>query len=182
MEAILAGERNWQELSLSTNYELLPAIGSSLDNQFYYLMTGRSDFRGGDSPGVDRLSEEEFLRYWHMATLMESVSRGYQTLDFANRLTIPALTARVEETFDTAAQRMERSIEYLEENGGPELNPDVIPLANRLLEAGTGRNSGPGRNEAANFYGSQGGKSDQSQRADPGRFARGSREPGCGSR
>ena len=141
LEALLAGERNWQELSLSTNYELLPAIGSSLDNQFYYMMTGRSDFRDGNPSGSDHLSEEEFLRYWHLATLMESVSRGYWTLDFANRLTVPALAARVEETFDTAAQRMERSIEYLAENGGPELNPEVIPLANRLLDAGAGENS-----------------------------------------
>ena len=141
LEAILVGERNWQELSLSTNYELLPAIGSTLDNQFYYMMTGRSELRDGNPSGFDHLSKEEFLRYWHLATLMESVSRGYQTLDFANRLTIPALTARVEETFDTAAQRMDRSIEYLEQNGGPELNPEVIPLANRLLDAGTGENS-----------------------------------------
>lgn len=138
--AILVGERNWQELSLSTNYELLPAIGSSLDNQFYYMMTGRSESRDGQ-PSVDPLSKEEFLQYWHLATLMESVSRGYWTLDFANRLTIPALTARVEETFDTAVQRMERSIEYLAENGGAELNPEVIPLAYRLLDAGTGENS-----------------------------------------
>ena len=142
VEALRVGERNWQELSLSTNYELLPAIGSSLDNQFYYMMTGRSDFRDGNVSGPDRLSEEEFLRYWHLATLMESVSRGYQTLDFANRLTIPALAAPVEETFDTAAQRMKRSIEYLGENGGPELNPEVIPLASRLVDAGTGENSG----------------------------------------
>ena len=141
LEALLVGERNWQELSVSTNYELLPAIGSSLDNQFYYLMTGRSDFREAEPATADTLTEEEFLRFWHMATLMESVSRGYWTLDFANRLTIPALTARVEETFDTAAQRMERSIEYLAENGGPELNPEVIPLANRLLDAGVGENS-----------------------------------------
>ena len=140
LEAILAGERNWQELSLSTNYELLPAIGTSLDNQFYYMMTGRSEFRDGEPSGSDHLSEEEFLRFWHMATLMESVSRGYQTLDFANRLTIPALTARVEETFDTAAQRMDRSIEYLAVNGGPDLNTEVIPLANRLLNAGVGEN------------------------------------------
>ena len=47
----------------------------------------------------------------------------------------------MEETFDTAAQRMERSIEYLEQNGGPDLNSEVIPLANRLLDAGTGENS-----------------------------------------
>ena len=141
LEALLEGERNWQELSLSTNYELLPAIASSLDNQFYYVMTGRSEFRTGNTSGSDHLSEEEFIRYWHMATLMESVSRAYWTLDFANRLTIPALAARVEETFDTAAQRMERSIEYLAENGGPELNPEVIPLANRLADAGVGANS-----------------------------------------
>ena len=141
LDAILVGERNWQELSLFTNYELLPAIASSLDDQFYYVMTGRSDFRGAEPATSGTLSREEFLRYWHLATLMESVSRGYWTLDFANRLTIPALTARVEETFDTAAQRMERSIEYLAENGGPELNPEVIPLASRLLDAGAGENS-----------------------------------------
>ena len=141
LEAILAGERNWQDLSLSANYELFPAIGLSLDNQFYYMMTGRSDFRDGSPSGSGHLSKEEYLRYWHLATLMESVSRGYWTLDFANRLTVPALTARVEETFDTASQRMERSIEYLAENGGPDLNPEVIPLANGLLEAGAGENS-----------------------------------------
>ena len=141
LEAILAGERNWQDLSVSTNYELLPAIGSSLDNQFYYLMTGRSEFRDGNSSGSDHLTRDEYFRYWHMATLMESVSRGYWTLDFANRLTIPALATRVEETFDTAAQRMDRSIAYLADNGGPELNPQVIPLASRLLNSGTGENS-----------------------------------------
>ncbi len=141
LEAILSGERNWQELSISTNYELFPAIGTSLDNQFYYLKTGRSEFRDGNPPSADPLSEEEYLRYWHMATLMESLSRGYWTLDFANRLTIPALATRVEETFDTAAQRMERSIAYLADNGGPDLDPQVIPLANQLLDAGSGEDS-----------------------------------------
>ena len=135
LEAMLGGERNWQELSVSTNYELFPAIGSSLDNQFYYIMTGRSDVRDTAPAGMATLSEEEFLRYWHMAALMESASTGYWTLDFANRLTIPTLTSRVEETLDTAAQRMERSIAYLAENGGPDLNPEVITLSNRLLAA-----------------------------------------------
>ena len=135
LEAILGGERNWQELSVSTNYELFPAIGSSLDNQFYYIMTGRSDLRDTAPAGMATLSQEEFLRYWHMAALKESASTGYWTLDFANRLTVPTLTSRVEETFDTAAQRMERSIAYLAEDGGPDLNPDVITLSNQLLAA-----------------------------------------------
>ena len=135
LEAILGGERNWQELSVSTNYELFPAIGSSLDNQFYYIMTGRSDLRDTAPAGMATLSQEEFLRYWHMAALKESASTGYWTLDFANRLTVPTLTSRVEETLDTAAQRMERSIAYLAEDGGPDLNPEVITLSNRLLAA-----------------------------------------------
>ena len=141
LEAIESGERNWQELSLSTNYELFPAIGSSLDNQFYYLMTGRSDFRSGDPSDSAHLSEGEYLLYWHLSTLMEAALRSYWTLDFANRLTIPALTAVVEENFDTAAHGMERSIAYLADNGGPDLNPEVIPLAGRLLDAGAGENS-----------------------------------------
>ena len=135
LEAILGGERNWQELSVSTNYELFPAIGSSLDNQFYYIMTGKSDLRDTAPADMATLSQEEFLRYWHMAALKESASTGYWTLDFANRLTVPTLTSRVEETFDTAAQRMERSIAYLAEDGGPDLNPEVITLSDRLLAA-----------------------------------------------
>ena len=53
----------------------------------------------------------------------------------------PTRLASNEETFDTVAQRMEHSIAYLAENGGPDLNPEVIPLANRLLDAGAGENS-----------------------------------------
>ena len=71
LEAILAGERSWQQLLFSTNQKLLPAISSSLDNQFYYLMTGKSDFRDAGPVASGTLSEEEYLRYWHMATLFE---------------------------------------------------------------------------------------------------------------
>ena len=36
---------------------------------------------------------------------------------------------------------MELSIAYLADDGGPDLSPEVIPLANRLLSAGAGENS-----------------------------------------
>ncbi|MXY45521.1 MAG: hypothetical protein F4Y44_00750 [Chloroflexi bacterium] len=66
---------------------------------------------------------------------MQSASSRYWTLDFAHRLTIPSLTSRVEETFDTATQRMERSIAFLADNGGPDMDPEVIILSNHLLAA-----------------------------------------------
>ena len=35
------GEQNRQKLATATNRELAPALISSLDNQFYFMMTGR---------------------------------------------------------------------------------------------------------------------------------------------
>ena len=143
LEAILAGERSWQQLLFSTNQKLLPAISSSLDNQFYYVMTGRSEFRDAEPSASGALSEDEFLRYWHLATLLEwtfSAHRGLLASNLSSQ-DDPTRLANNEESFDTAAQRMERSIAYLAENGGPDLIPEVIPLANRLLGAGAGENS-----------------------------------------
>ena len=143
LEAILAGERSWQQLLFSTNQKLLPAISSSLDNQFYYVMTGRSDFRDAESGATGTLSEDEYLRYWHLATLLEWTFSAHRSLLAANLSSQddPTRLANNEESFDTAAQRMGHSISYLAENGGPDLDPEVIPLANRLLAAGGGEDS-----------------------------------------
>ena len=84
LEAILAGERSWQQLLFSTNQKLLPAISSSLDDQFYYVMTGKSDFRDAEPATSGALSEEEFLRYWHLATLNEWTFSAHRSLLAAN--------------------------------------------------------------------------------------------------
>ena len=143
LEAVLAGERSWQQLLFSTNRKLLPAISSSLDNQFYYVMTGRSDFRDAEPPASGTLSEVEFLRYWHLATLMEWTFSAHRSLLAANLSSQdnPTRLAGNEESFDTATQRMEHSIAFLAGQGGPDLDPELIPLANRLLSAGAGENS-----------------------------------------
>ena len=125
LEAILEGERSWQQLLFSTNRKLLPAISSSLDNQFYYVMTGRSDFRDAEPAASGTLSEDEYLRYWHLATLLEWTFSAHRSLLAANlsSQSNPTRLANNEESFDTAAQRMKHSIAFLAENGGPELVP-----------------------------------------------------------
>ena len=107
------------------------------------MITGRSDFRDAEPAASDTLSEDEFLRYWHLATLMEWTFSAHRSLLAANlsSQSNPTRLANNEESFDTAAQRMKHSIAFLADKGGPEMIPDVIPLTNRLLAAGAGENS-----------------------------------------
>ena len=138
LRALPAGEQNRQKLALATNRELAPAAITSLDNQFHFMMTGRSDLRDRVATGAEAFSKEEFLRYTHISTLLRSLGVAHSSLIGASRMVDPTLVTTVEEAFDSAAHRMERSIEYLSENGGPELDPSVVPLSNQLIAAGTG--------------------------------------------
>ena len=103
-------------------------------------MTGRSEARG-TAGGGDVLSHEEFLRYKHMSSLLRAIGVAHTSLSAAVRVQDPTLVTTLEEAFDSAAQRARAALEYLTVNGGPELDPQVIPLATRLIDAGTGPGS-----------------------------------------
>ncbi|MDE0600789.1 MAG: hypothetical protein OXI56_03225 [bacterium] len=132
LRALLAGTRNSQELNMLTVRELQPVLNTSVDNQFYYMMTGRSEFR--DATTGDPLTREEFLRYHHLTSLQRSVTVGHLVLAAAYRMPNPPLVTSVEGGFVSAAQRAERDIEYLSAHGGPEMDGSVIPLAERLFQ------------------------------------------------
>ena len=136
--AMLAGEQSRQRLTTATTRQLVPALAGSLDDQFYFMVTGRSDSRDGSSTLGDAFTQEEFASYSHMSLLMRSVGVAHSYLSIASRMNDPTLVTNVEEAFDSAAQRMERSIEFLSENGGPDLNPRVISLTRQLIDAGAG--------------------------------------------
>lgn len=138
LRAMLAGEQSRQQLGLATTRRLVPALAGSLDDQFYYMATGRSDARPATA-GAGALTEEEFIRYTHLSELIRSVGLAHSFLSIAARMADPTLVTNVEEAFDSSAQRMERSIEYLAANGGPDVDPTVIPLSRQLIEAGAGQ-------------------------------------------
>ena len=139
LRAMLAGVQNHQKLSMSTTRELVPAISGSLDDQYYFMISGKSDLRDRIAAGSEAFSQEEFIRYTHLSTLLNSVAVAHSSLAVVSRMVNPNLVANLEEAFDTATQRMERSVEYLAENGGPELDPRVVPLSERLIETGAGQ-------------------------------------------
>lgn len=139
LRAMLAGEQNRHRLNAATTRQLIPAVAGSMDDQFYFMITGRSDSRDGSPTPANAFTLEEFTRYTHMSTLMRSIGVAHSYLSIASRMNDPTLLTFVEEAFDSAAQRMERSIEFLSENGGPYLDPHVIPLSRQLIDAGAGQ-------------------------------------------
>lgn len=141
LRAMLAGEQSRQRIVQSTSRQLIPSIVDSLDNQFYYMATGRSDVRAPTDDPTVRLSNEEFLRYAEISNLLTAVGTGQYSLLVASRMQDPMLVTNVEESFGTASQRAEKSLEVLAANGGPELNPAVVPLSQQLIDAGAGQNN-----------------------------------------
>ena len=138
LRAILAGEQNRQKLAQSTSRELTPALVTSLDDLRYFMLTGRSENRPRVATGAEAFSQEEFARFADLNTLIVSVGIGQSSLIAASSMRDPTLVTNVEEAFDTSAQRAQKSIAFLAENGGYELDPRVVPLSTALFEAGTG--------------------------------------------
>lgn len=142
LRALLLGEQSFQELVVTNTRSLFPAIGTSIDDQMYYILTGWDDTRSThDRSDTGSRSQEELLRLWHLASIQRDAGIGHTVLSIASLLQDPTRVARTQESFETVAQRMAESLEYLAERGGPALDPQIIPLATNLREAGTGEGS-----------------------------------------
>ncbi len=137
-EALRSAAGRRAQLRAFFDYQLRPAVVSSLDNQLYYMLTGRSEFADGGASGADPLSREELLRYRHLTLIFNSLFRTFSGLIIANIISEPTLIAEAEERFTTAAHRLETSIAYLEQEGGSEVHPQLAPLARQFIAFGNG--------------------------------------------
>ena len=127
--ALQSAARERAQLRSFVDYQLEPAVVASLDNQLYYMLTGRSEFRDSNAVASDRLSHVEFMRYWHLSSVYSSLFRTFSGLIIAIIMTEPTLIGEGEERFTTASHRLEKSIDFLEAEGGSEVDPQLIPLA-----------------------------------------------------
>lgn len=134
--ALRAAGKQRAELRTFMDYKLKPAVIVSLDNQLYYMLTGRSEFRNGDQTDMDSLSHLEYMRYWHLASINISLFRTFSGLIIALIMTEPTLIGEGEERFFTASHRLERSIDFLEQNGGPDMDPKLPELARHFIAFG----------------------------------------------
>ena len=138
VEALQSAAGQRAQLRAFFDYQLRPAVVSSLDNQLYYMLTGRSEFADGGASGSEPLSREELLRYRHLTLIFNSLFRTFSGLIIAIIISEPTLIAEAEERFATAAHRLESSIGYLEQEGGSEVHPQLVPLARQFIAFGNG--------------------------------------------
>ena len=139
--ALQSAARERAQLRSFVDYQLDPAVLTSLDNQLYYMLTGRSEFRDSIADASERLSHAEFMRYWHLASVNSSLFRTFSGLIIAIIMTEPTLIGEGEERFATASHRLEKSIDFLEANGGAEVDPQLIPLARQFMAFGNGESN-----------------------------------------
>lgn len=137
-EALQTAGGQRAQLRAFFDYQLRPAVVASLDNQLYYMLTGRSEFADGGASSSDPLSREELLRYRHLTLIFNSLFRTFSGLIIAIIISEPTLIAEAEERFATAAHRLEASIGYLEQEGGSEVHPQLVPLARQFIAFGSG--------------------------------------------
>ena len=141
LRALLLGEQAFQELVVTNTRSLFPAITTSIDNQMYFILTGDGEDRSADVSNTGARSDRELLRLWHLAAVQRDTSLGHTVLSIASLLQNPTRVARTQESFETVAQRLAVSLDYLSANPAPELDPQIVPLATSLREAGTGQGS-----------------------------------------
>jgi len=138
VDALQGAARQRAQMRSLMDYQLKPAVISSLDNQLYYMLTGRSERRDDVSMDSDPLSDVEFMRYWHLASVNNGLFRTFSGLIIALIMTEPTLVGEGEERFITASHRLEKSIDYLERDGGAEMSPQLVPLARQFIGLGNG--------------------------------------------
>ncbi|WP_419945814.1 ABC transporter substrate-binding protein [Candidatus Poriferisodalis sp.] len=133
LNAITESATNIRRLGVASTARLFPAAISAVDDQFFDLATAL----GSNAPP----SDEDLLRYRLTADLAADLGFGHTLLTVVSQLTNPVYVARSQEAFDSAAERIRRSVDYLAAHGSADLAPELIPLARQQLAAGTGQNN-----------------------------------------
>ena len=129
------------QLRAFLDYQLRPAVQTSMDNQLYWMLTARSEFGDTALGESDPLSPDELLRYRHLNVAFNSLFRILSGLIKAIAFTDPTLISAAEEDFAVAAHRLDKSIEYLEQNEGAQVVPQLVPLARQYIAFGQGESN-----------------------------------------
>ena len=114
---------------------MVPAV----DNHLFYTMTG---YRNLDQPPHAReehFSESQIARYRSLAGLHADATTAIQILESSFSVSSAPLIEPLRERFESATGSMERNMAALED--WP-FRSQILPLANRLTELGTGEENG----------------------------------------
>lgn len=116
--------------------ELTSILVPALDNQLFYTVTGYRDTDQPVAPREEYLSEEELLRYRHLADLQAEATVSTRILSNVFNLSDADRLEPLLERFESADGGVERSLAGL---GTAPLRQRLEPVFTRLFELGSGQ-------------------------------------------
>ena len=137
LRELLLGIGNRASVTIESTIDIVPAAETTLDDEFYGLVTGGND--GGSADSGD-LSTDDLLRYSHLKNLTTTLDLATPTLFGASTQDNPALAGQLHELFDGRAASAARDLEYLRDLDDPEL-VDVLNLIEAMFNRGRGKDN-----------------------------------------
>ncbi len=134
------GAERRRALTARNSGRLFPAASTSMDQQFYHVMT---NFPEVGDVGMENISRDDVLAYVHLTDLAANAILGHTLLMIANLMQDPTFVARIQETYDSVAGRLDKDVEYLSDpdNNVTRANADAIRLAQLMLNESRGDDS-----------------------------------------
>ena len=108
---------------------LIPAV----DDETFYIITGRSELGAFIAPYATHFSEQEFGTYRHLTALQADTNIALQQLSSVFSIFDPALVEAQEERFESSIASIDRNMAALNNS---ELEERLTPLYTRLEELG----------------------------------------------
>ena len=108
---------------------LIPAV----DDEYFYILTGRTDMDNIIAPYAIHFSEGEFGTYRHLTALQADTNIALQQLSSVFSIFDPALVEAQEERFESSIASIDRNMAALDY---PELEERLEPLYGRLKQLG----------------------------------------------
>ena len=113
--------------------ELEQVLTQEVDDELFYMVTGRSELGAFIAPYAVHFSEEEFGTYRHLTALQAETNIALQRLASVFSIFDPALVEAQEERFESSIASIDRNMAALND---PELEKRLAPLYARLEELG----------------------------------------------
>ena len=153
VDAIADGQPEWARLTalsnarfmevLTLHQQLNASVFPMADDQFFYMMTGRTGSGAGAPLVAERFSRDALNHYRYLLALAGNADEAVKVLTPMTQLLEPEMEEMIQDQYVRAAQRMRHGLEYFERAGGPQVNATVLHLAGRVLELGEGEDSVP---------------------------------------
>jgi signal transduction histidine kinase len=122
-----------QEEMTALRAELEQVLIPAVDDELFYMITGRSELGAFISPYAVHFSEAEFGIYRHLTALQAETNIALQRLSSVFGIFDPALVEAQEERFESSIASIDRNMAAL---NNPELEERLAPLYARLEELG----------------------------------------------